>query len=326
MSQEEINIHTIPRIYIANFGIANYLWPDCLTKSTVATFELQATYPFTTANDKEGYVAYSLANVKTARGNTPTLAVASRWYNVCKIIESTCGDLWLHRADNLLWWTISEPGPVSLSHHSLREPAGNNESVVHLHKPAKRWQSTNLKGKPLIWEKLHPKAKAFLILQGTLRQLSPENAAYARALILGEDLSPWHKLERWKKYVQLCSPEENAAFRMALTAWETTEISNGQQVQRTIKNKDFKFASRAELEQYVLTLIYEQEGLCALSGLDLQYDGLEDDRAMLASLDRIDSSKHYEPGNLQVVCSFLNKWKSAQDDSEFRRLLAILRQ
>jgi hypothetical protein len=45
----------------------------------------------------------------------------------------------------------------------------------------------------------------------------------------------------------------------------------------------------------------------------------------MPSLDRKDSSRGYEPGNLQIVCRFVNFWKSATPDSEFSRLLALLR-
>ncbi len=325
MLPDESSVRAATKLYIANFGTGNYLWPDCLAKSTVATFELEPAYVFSSANDKQGYIAQSLADVRTSSGKTPTRAVASRWFNVCKIIESTFGDLWFHRADEKLWWTISMPWAVEVSRHPSRERSMNpSETVIHLHKPAATWRSTTLKGKTLTWTSLHPKAKAFLTLQSTLREISSENAEYMRAMILGEPLWPWEKLEKWSKYVEVSSPVENAAYRMAMTAWTTTQGSNGQQVLRTLKNKEFRFQTQLELEQYVLSLLKDQEGLCALSGLELQYDGQQSDPQMLCSLDRIDSSGHYERGNLQIVCRFLNRWKSDQDDQEFRRLLNIL--
>lgn len=66
--------------------------------------------------------------------------------------------------------------------------------------------------------------------------------------------------------------------------------------------------------------------MCALSGLVLQFDGEYDDQEMLASLDRIDSSRHYERDNLQVVCRFVNRWKGADDNAQFTRLLAKLQE
>jgi hypothetical protein len=46
---------------------------------------------------------------------------------------------------------------------------------------------------------------------------------------------------------------------------------------------------------------------------------------MKASLDRIDSSGHYEAGNLQVVCRFINRWKGADQNVQFVRLMDTLR-
>jgi hypothetical protein len=45
------------------------------------------------------------------------------------------------------------------------------------------------------------------------------------------------------------------------------------------------------------------------------------DDEMKASLDRIDSNAHYEAGNLQVVCRFINRWKGADSNSQFKRLI-----
>jgi len=39
----------------------------------------------------------------------------------------------------------------------------------------------------------------------------------------------------------------------------------------------------------------------------------------------VDSSRHYEPGNLQVVCKFVNQWKGAMANEEFKRLIAKIR-
>jgi hypothetical protein len=47
------------------------------------------------------------------------------------------------------------------------------------------------------------------------------------------------------------------------------------------------------------------------------------DDALLCFLDRIDSSGHYLPGSLQVVCKFANRWKGAGDNGEFLRLMGV---
>ena len=50
-----------------------------------------------------------------------------------------------------------------------------------------------------------------------------------------------------------------------------------------------------------------------------------DDKELRLSVDRKDSSGHYERGKLQLVCRFANRWKSASADEEFVRLLTLVR-
>jgi hypothetical protein len=57
----------------------------------------------------------------------------------------------------------------------------------------------------------------------------------------------------------------------------------------------------------------------------LQFHGPDAEKNLLPSLDRIDSDGHYEEGNLQVVCQFINFWKGASDNEEFKRLLMLVR-
>ena len=45
----------------------------------------------------------------------------------------------------------------------------------------------------------------------------------------------------------------------------------------------------------------------------------------IPSLDRIDSDGHYESSNVQLVCRFINLWKQAADDAEFRRVIMLVR-
>lgn len=112
--------------------------------------------------------------------------------------------------------------------------------------------------------------------------------------------------------------------RMAATALATVAGANGQQVVRTLKNKDFRFGSPKELEQHIAMLFEAQGGRCAITGLRLQLDDGHDPE-LVCSLDRKDSNKHYEAGNLQVVCKFINRWKSDGDDAVFRRLIDVVR-
>lgn len=114
---------------------------------------------------------------------------------------------------------------------------------------------------------------------------------------------------------------------MLKTAQQTTNASNGQEVLQTIKNKNNGFASPEEFSEYVGELLARQNFCCAISSLPIHPDSapIFDDE-MKASLDRIDSSGHYEPGNLQVVCRFINRWKGADPNTQFVRLIGALRQ
>ena len=109
---------------------------------------------------------------------------------------------------------------------------------------------------------------------------------------------------------------------MADQAEQTARQSNGQAVERTVKNKDLRLSKEA-LIAHLSELLDEKGDRCAISGLALQFDG--PDEQLHPSLDRIDSDGHYEAGNLQVVARFINKWKSDSEDSEFRRLLTLVR-
>ncbi|UTY57391.1 hypothetical protein [Massilia sp. erpn] len=117
------------------------------------------------------------------------------------------------------------------------------------------------------------------------------------------------------------------ARRMVKTAQQTANSSNGQEVLQTIKNKNNAFGSPEQFSQYVADMIKRQNYRCAISGLLIQPDGLQSsDDEMKASLDRIDSSGHYEQGNLQVVCRFINRWKSSDPNAQFLRLMDALRE
>ncbi|MEH2679200.1 hypothetical protein GFM11_17980 [Rhizobium leguminosarum bv. viciae] len=104
----------------------------------------------------------------------------------------------------------------------------------------------------------------------------------------------------------------------------TVKNSNGQLVQRTLKNKELRITSQ-QLEALIRQLLVQQDNRCALTGIPFQFLGQHEDKNLLPSLDRKDSNGHYEEGNLQVVCQFINFWKGDADNEDFRRLLNLVR-
>lgn len=321
-------------VIIANFGRENYLWPQCLARSTVATVEDLQLRPFFLSGDREGYINRCMKITKTARGRSPTRAVASRWFNVGLEVAQTSGDLWVHREKDDLWWTITSAQPSTAEVQPVHRPSYDEESVFVIHKPAQKWSNRNKKGTRLDWRAIHPKARDFLFTESTLVRFSADNAEYVQTLIAGGDLSPWHDRAAWKEKqanakrspVLVYSPIQMAALRMVETAKATVAGSNGQVVEKILKNKELGFADDAEFRAYVERLIHDQDSHCALSGLPLQFDSTHQDVEFLASLDRINSNGHYEAGNLQIVCRFINRWKSNDNDENFVRLLNVIKE
>lgn len=324
------------KVYIANFGRENYEWPTCLERSTVATMIHRDTKSFYDAGDHKGFVNWSIANAKAASGLTPTPSLAKRWYNAMETIEHTEGDIWIHRADDKLWWTTSRNTKASweVQRSKMSKDQIKNDKILYVcHKPCDPWSNKNRKGNPLYWNALNPKAQDFLRTQSTLQKLSDDNAEYAIALINGDDLSPWESQTDWKAKVEITkrssgeiySPWQKTLWSIVNTVKNTVKNANGQTVERIVKNKEMRF-TEDELKSYIEALRESQEGLCAITGIQLEFEGEADDTEMIYSLDRIDSNGHYEAGNLQLVCRFINRWKSDSDDTEFRRLIAVLKE
>lgn len=64
--------------------------------------------------------------------------------------------------------------------------------------------------------------------------------------------------------------------------------------------------------KYVMDLLEEQKGLCALSGKEMTFIKKVNSPKVHTnlSIDRIDSTKPYEIGNLQLVCAVTNVMKT----------------
>ncbi len=73
--------------------------------------------------------------------------------------------------------------------------------------------------------------------------------------------------------------------------------------------------------EYLYDLLMQQKGICALSGFQMT---LETCRENVISLDRIDSTKGYIPGNVQWVCYWANTMKSDYPMPELINKMKIL--
>ncbi len=308
------------------------MWPQCLESSTVSIFNESNADLFWQNDDREGYIRYSIANTLTLHNVPPTRMLASRWFNLPKIVTESSGDLWIHREHDDIWWTVTTDAEAVSTLAEAPSGVRKAERIVLYSKPCQLWSNQDQRGRRLNWNALHAKARTFLFAEGTLQQLSTDNAAYARTLIEGNSLSDWHEQPEWKATeskagrgaVTVADARQKAILNMVISAQDTARNSNGQTVQRVLKNKEFRFPDRQTAERYVSDLMGANGDLCALTGVPLRYDA-EAPSDFRPSLDRKDSSGHYEPENLQVVCWFVNRWKNDGDDASFRSLIEVVR-
>lgn len=322
------------RVYIANFGEGNALWPNARTNNTIITIDNVSVHPFWKAGDREGYIDKALDHTLTALGKRPSRQTAGRWYNLVTEMQATEDDIWISRQGEAIWWTVSQPGELRETIQPSTNPARDGAEIWHIEKPCLPWSNRDRQGRPLLWEALHPKARDFLSTEATFQTIANDRgyADYARALIEGEPLDQWHSTKPFrvkadtssKRVGRTFSPKEIAAVRMAQTMLATVAQANGQMAESRVKEKNTNL-SQLDCEALLRQKMGEQEDRCALTGLPLGYDTDCEDPEMLASLDRIDSGAHYTPDNLQIVCRFINRWKKADDDQLVRRLLARIR-
>lgn len=117
---------------------------------------------------------------------------------------------------------------------------------------------------------------------------------------------------------------ERSIIEMRMSILNTVRNSNGQIVERVVKDKQL-LMDASELDELIRSRLELQHGKCNLTGLKMHAHGSDADPNLLPSADRIDSNRHYELDNIQVVCRFINFWKGASDNAEFQRLLMMVR-
>jgi hypothetical protein len=143
-------------------------------------------------------------------------------------------------------------------------------------------------------------------------------------LLMQESEGMIAKIAGSKDSGRILGGREKSIIAMRLSIENTVKNSNGQIVQRAVKNKETSMTTK-ELEALIASLLDIQENRCALTGITFQFHGQGADKDLLPSADRIDSNGHYEAENLQVVCQFINFWKGARDNEDFKRLLMLVR-
>jgi hypothetical protein len=289
-------------------------------------------HPYWKAGDRAGYIEEAQKVLHLASGLPVIKPVASRWFNLNTILMQTVDDLWIHREKHEIWWSYSIATEPEVELIDDPNPHSGTARIFVYYKRCQPWSNRSKNGAPLQWDALHPRAKEFLFTEGTFQQLSSENAEYAKTLIAGQNLSRWHSRPDWTAKetkakhgaVTVFDSRRRTIVRMAITAWQTVQQS-GDVSLSVKKDKSLGFRDRFELERHIEELVASQEGLCALTGLNMLFDDDEGDPELRCSLDRIDSGGHYVRGNLQIVCRFANRWKGASANDRFVDLIDMIR-
>lgn len=76
--------------------------------------------------------------------------------------------------------------------------------------------------------------------------------------------------------------------------------------------------------EYIWNLFLEQDKKCKLSGLELKFPNNWNDKSYTASLDRIDSSLGYIPGNVQWVHKDINMMKRIYSNEYFINMCKLV--
>lgn len=156
-------------------------------------------------------------------------------------------------------------------------------------------------------------------------------ARLAEQLELGDERQRWQVTDASKEKVAseaenppaaVLQPR-NAIIEGMLSTVRQTCIQSGMQSITTQKHKEWRFTDDEHFREHVSILLKQAGGHCVLTGVKL--DLSVGDAELAPSLDRINSDGHYEPGNLQVVARFANRWKSDTTDAQFKRLLSLVR-
>jgi hypothetical protein len=311
--------------YIANFGVNNIYWPICASENVITLQTSVECFEHWKNDDRLGWISWATHNLSSLRGRTATPPVASRWFNLLSIFFNTSSDLWLHRHEDELFWTRSRPGAPTVTEI-------NDGRHVLVRRPADSWSSRNVKGRPLLWKAIHPKARDFLHTEATYQELATDRGyrQYANALVEGAPFEPWHDQPNWKTKLGKSSPVkvftnlEKTIWRAVKTVERTVAFADGSLDERVRKIKNLT-VSAIELREYLEELYRDQEGLCAATGLEMLLDDDEGSEEFRLSVDRIDSDGDYDPSNLQLLCQFANFWKGNSNDTRFKELIAILK-
>jgi hypothetical protein len=158
---------------------------------------------------------------------------------------------------------------------------------------------------------------------GKVTLIDAHSFCWILATLIKEKRKKGDKLASHADAGRIGSAREKCILDMKYNILQTVQNSRGQIVERTQQMKlKLLNMSEYELEAHLRELAKLQNDRCALTGIPFVFDG---DLDLRPSPDRKDSNGHYERGNIQLVCRFINFWKSDRTDDNFLRLIGLVR-
>lgn len=146
---------------------------------------------------------------------------------------------------------------------------------------------------------------------------------------------PFVNVEDRREYRRKCFQINKVRFNEDSVRWKKANRDRYLSTQVRYKESSFKVFLRQSLYRvnkqkhecsidlnYLLNILEQQKEYCAITGLPLLH---EQNSLYSVSIDRIDSSKGYVPGNVQLVCKFVNLGKSVHSNDEVRAFISAVR-
>ncbi len=316
--------------YVVKTGEDNYFWDDCLKTGCVALVFDKPYYDAWLNNDRETYFDILRSNAKKGTPEPAIRREATTWFNNGLRIRDSVDDVFIIRIGNNLFWamtTDSEWYPVEHEHSGVK--------VVAICKPVDNWSRYDGREKPLQWPTIHNRAKDFLSPYPALFRVGDaEMREYLDALLHGDDLTPWHSQTGWKikqgedkgkSLATSATITETAVTDLWHSIQHTIKYENGQLILKKLKDKKLVGCTEAQMKAHLGELLLQQEGRCKLTGIQMHLPGQDGMKLDLkVSPDRIDSDGHYQIGNIQLVCRFINYWKCTNENGKFLELLDLV--
>lgn len=135
----------------------------------------------------------------------------------------------------------------------------------------------------------------------------------------GWDSDPKFKQKRMESVKRCIEKSPQSFIKHLWQAFTRPSRLKGKRNSMHINPKRLAILNTIEIDlDFLLSLYADQRGLCALSGLPMSH---EFNDLCSISVDRVDSTKGYIPGNVQLVCKWVNLAKQKHSNAEFLELL-----